>query len=49
MKLLMITIIIQVELHDVFLAPDSAEDLLAYRRADLIFSFSPSKQPLHRL
>ncbi|MCX5573560.1 LysR family transcriptional regulator [Enterobacter sp. E-TC7] len=30
----------QIELHDVFLAPDSAEDLLAYRKADLVFSFS---------
>ena len=30
-----------IELHDVFLAPDSAEDLLAYRKADLVFSFSP--------
>jgi DNA-binding transcriptional LysR family regulator len=29
-----------IELHDVFLAPDSAEDLLAYRKADLVFSFS---------
>ncbi|SCZ30709.1 DNA-binding transcriptional repressor CitR [Enterobacter hormaechei] len=30
-----------IELHDIFLAPDSAENLLAYRKADLIFSFSP--------
>lgn len=30
----------QIELHDVFLAPDSAEDLLAYRKADLVFSFA---------
>lgn len=42
MKLLMNKYNYSVELHDVFLAPDSAEDLLAYRRADLIFSFASS-------
>ncbi|MGX5011512.1 DNA-binding transcriptional repressor CitR [Enterobacter asburiae] len=31
----------EVELHDVLLSPDSAEDLLAYRKADLVFSFLP--------
>lgn len=30
----------EVELHDVLLSADSAEDLLAYRKADLVFSFS---------
>ncbi|HGH4643322.1 TPA: LysR family transcriptional regulator [Enterobacter roggenkampii] len=42
MKLLMDKYNYSIELHDVFLAPDSAEDLLAYRKADLIFSFAPS-------
>lgn len=42
MKLLMNKYNYSVELHDVFLAPDSAEDLLAYRKADLIFSFASS-------
>lgn len=42
MKLLMNKYNYSVELHDVFLAPDSAEDLLAYRKADLIFSFATS-------
>ena len=41
MKLLMDKYNYGVELHDVFLSPDSAEDLLAYRKADLVFSFSP--------
>lgn len=41
MKILMDKYNYQIELHDVFLAPDSAEDLLAYRKADLVFSFSP--------
>jgi DNA-binding transcriptional LysR family regulator len=40
-KLLMENHNYSIELHDVFLSSDSAEDLLAYRRADLIFSFSP--------
>jgi len=31
----------EIELHDVLLSPDSAEDLLAYRKADLVFSFLP--------
>lgn len=31
----------EIELHDVSLSPDSAEDLLAYRKADLVFSFLP--------
>lgn len=31
----------EVELHDMLLSPDTAEDLLAYRKADLIFSMSP--------
>lgn len=39
MKLLMDKYNYEVELHDVLLAPDSAEDLLAYRKADLVFSF----------
>lgn len=42
MKLLMNKYNYSIELHDVFLAPDSAEDLLAYRKADLIFSFATS-------
>ncbi|HBL4905076.1 DNA-binding transcriptional repressor CitR [Enterobacter hormaechei] len=41
MQLLMDKYNYHIELHDVFLAPDSAEDLLAYRKADLVFSFSP--------
>ncbi|HBW94126.1 MAG TPA: LysR family transcriptional regulator [Enterobacter asburiae] len=41
-KLLMENHNYSIELHDVFLSSDSAEDLLAYRRADLIFSFSSS-------
>ena len=41
MKILMEKHNYQVELHDVSLAPDSAEDLLAYRKADLVFSFAP--------
>ena len=40
MKILMAKHNYHIELHDVFLAPDSAEDLLAYRKADLVFSFS---------
>ncbi|KUQ65117.1 LysR family transcriptional regulator [Enterobacter bugandensis] len=31
----------EIELHDMLLAADSAEDLLAYRKADLIFSMAP--------
>ncbi|MDR7939315.1 LysR family transcriptional regulator [Enterobacter soli] len=31
----------EVELHDMLLSADSAEDLLAYRKADLIFSLAP--------
>ncbi|MGK3226727.1 LysR family transcriptional regulator [Enterobacter soli] len=31
----------EVELHDMLLSADSAEDLLAYRKADLIFSIAP--------
>lgn len=31
----------EVEFHDMLLSPDSAESLLAYRRADLVFSFAP--------
>lgn len=42
MKLLMNKYNYSIELHYVFLAPDSAEDLLAYRKADLIFSFATS-------
>ncbi|MGM8755396.1 DNA-binding transcriptional repressor CitR [Enterobacter chuandaensis] len=42
MKLLMDKYNYSIELHDVFLAPDSAEDLLAYRKADLVFSFASS-------
>lgn len=41
MKILMDKYNYQIELHDVLLAPDSAEDLLAYRKADLVFSFAP--------
>lgn len=44
-----------IELHDVLLSPDSAEDLLAYRKADLVFSFlslnnrSIACSPFHKL
>ena len=31
----------EIELHDMLLSADSAEDLLAYRKADLIFSIAP--------
>lgn len=31
----------EIELHDMLLSADSAEDLLAYRKADLIFSMAP--------
>jgi DNA-binding transcriptional LysR family regulator len=31
----------EIELHDMLVSDSSAEDLLAYRKADLIFSFSP--------
>lgn len=31
----------EIELHDLLLAPDSTESLLAYRKADLVFSFAP--------
>ncbi|WP_253378252.1 DNA-binding transcriptional repressor CitR [unidentified bacterial endosymbiont] len=30
----------EIELHDVLITPDSAEDLLAYRKADLVFSLA---------
>ena len=39
MMLLMDKYNYEIELHDVLLSPDSAEDLLAYRKADLVFSF----------
>ncbi|MEH0886104.1 LysR family transcriptional regulator [Enterobacter sp. UNJFSC 003] len=41
MKLLMREHNYEVELHDMLLSSDSAEDLLAYRKADLIFSIAP--------
>lgn len=41
MKLLMREHNYEVELHDMLLTADSAEDLLAYRKADLIFSVAP--------
>ncbi|MBM3069881.1 LysR family transcriptional regulator [Enterobacter sp. RHBSTW-00994] len=31
----------KIELRDMLLSPESAEDLLAYRKADLVFTFSP--------
>ncbi|MBW4240559.1 LysR family transcriptional regulator [Enterobacter roggenkampii] len=31
----------EIEHNDVVLSPESAEDLLAYRKADLVFSFAP--------
>ncbi len=31
----------EIELHDMMVTRESAEDLLAYRKADLIFSFTP--------
>ncbi|MCI2294051.1 MULTISPECIES: DNA-binding transcriptional repressor CitR [Enterobacter] len=41
MKLLMREDNYEIELHDMLLSADSAEDLLAYRKADLIFSMAP--------
>ncbi|MDU1060732.1 MAG: LysR family transcriptional regulator [Leclercia adecarboxylata] len=40
MKLLMREHNYEVEFHDMLLSVDSAEDLLAYRKADLVFSFA---------
>lgn len=40
-KLLMREHNYEIELHDMLLSADSAEDLLAYRKADLIFSMAP--------
>lgn len=31
----------EIELHDVMVSPDSAENLLAYRKADLVFAIAP--------
>jgi DNA-binding transcriptional LysR family regulator len=41
LKLLMRNHNYQIELHDMLLTANSAEDLLAYRKADLIFSMAP--------
>lgn len=41
MKLLMREHNYEVEYHDLLLARETAEDLLAYRKADIVFSFSP--------
>ncbi|MEB6379392.1 LysR family transcriptional regulator [Leclercia adecarboxylata] len=41
LKLLMREHNYEVEFHDMLLSSDSAEDLLAYRRADLVFTFAP--------
>jgi len=41
MKLLMREHNYELEFHDMMLSPDTAEDLLAYRKADLVFSFFP--------
>ena len=41
MKLLMRQHNYEIELHDLLLIPDSTENLLAYRKADLVFSFAP--------
>ncbi|MHA6674850.1 DNA-binding transcriptional repressor CitR [Enterobacter mori] len=41
LKLLMRHHNYQIELHDMLLTADSGEDLLAYRKADLIFSIAP--------
>ena len=41
LKLLMREHNYEIELHDMLLSADSAEDLLAYRKADLIFSMAP--------
>ncbi|MEA3940884.1 LysR family transcriptional regulator [Enterobacter ludwigii] len=41
LKLLMRKHNYEIELHDMLLSADSAEDLLAYRKADLIFSMAP--------
>lgn len=41
LKMLMRNHNFKIELHDMLLTADSAEDLLAYRKADLIFSMAP--------
>lgn len=41
LKLLMREHNYEIELHNMLLSADSAEDLLAYRKADLIFSMAP--------
>ena len=41
MKLLMREHNYEIEYHDLQLSKETAEDLLAYRKADLVFSFSP--------
>ena len=41
LKLLMREHNYEIELHDMLLSADSPEDLLAYRKADLIFSMAP--------
>ena len=41
MKLLISEYNCEIEMHDMLLSPHSAEDLLAYRKADLVFSFAP--------
>lgn len=41
MKLLMREHNYEVEYHDLLISKESAEDLLAYRKADLVFSFAP--------
>ena len=41
MKLLIREHNYEVAFHDMLLSPSSAEDLLAYRKADLVFSFAP--------
>ncbi|HGU9823282.1 TPA: LysR family transcriptional regulator [Enterobacter cancerogenus] len=40
-KLLMDKHNYEIELHDVMVSPDSAENLLAYRKADLVFAIAP--------
>lgn len=43
MKLLMSEENYEIEQRDMLISPESAEDLLAYRKADLIFTIAPIK------
>lgn len=43
MKLLISEENYEIEQRDMLISPESAEDLLAYRKADLIFTIAPVK------